>query len=89
MQGGLKAKRLSQLVASLGGNSARKGLGEADRLVRLRDLLLGANKGVAVAFKVKTSVLLYDGFRCFRGGNRNTMTVGFEGWSVRALRIAS
>lgn len=52
VQGGLKAKRLSQLVASLEGSSVRKGLGEAHRLVRLRDLMLGGNRGVAVAFKV-------------------------------------
>lgn len=55
MQGGLKAKRLSQLIASLGGSSARKGLGESHRLVRLRDLMLGGNKGVAVALKVTSS----------------------------------
>ncbi|CAM9146813.1 unnamed protein product, partial [Laminaria digitata] len=51
-KGGLKAKRLSQLIASLGGTSARKGLGEAHRLVRLRDLMLGGNRGVGVALKV-------------------------------------
>lgn len=57
VQGGLKAKRLSQLVASLGGSSARKGLGESHRLVRLRDLMLGGNKGVAVALKVTASAV--------------------------------
>eukprot|EP00752_Nemacystus_decipiens_P004803 g4371.t1 len=51
-KGGLKAKRLSQLIAPLWGDSARRGLSESCRLVGLKELRLGKNKGVAVALKV-------------------------------------
>lgn len=52
LQGGLKTKRLSQLIAPLRGESLRRGLGDTYRLVGLRELRLGRNMGVAVALKV-------------------------------------
>ncbi|CAM9538931.1 unnamed protein product [Ectocarpus fasciculatus] len=51
-KGGLKTKRLSQLIAPLRGDSLRRGLGDACSLVGLRELRLGRNMGVAVALKV-------------------------------------
>ncbi|CAN0174801.1 unnamed protein product [Ectocarpus sp. 12 AP-2014] len=51
-KGGLKTKRLSQLIAPLRGESLRRGLGDTYRLVGLRELRLGRNMGVAVALKV-------------------------------------
>lgn len=51
-QGGLKAKRLAQMVEPLKGNSPRKGLDDSYRLSSLRNLRPGVNKGVAVALKV-------------------------------------
>lgn len=60
-QGGLKAKRLAQLVEPLKGDSPRKGLGDSYRLLRLRNLRPGANKGVAVALKVNhTSTVFHS-----------------------------
>lgn len=52
LQGGLKTKRLSLLIAPLRGESIRRGLGDTYRLVGLRELRLGRNMGVAVALKV-------------------------------------
>lgn len=52
LQGGLKARRLSQLVSSLRGKSVRRGLDEGIRLVGLKELRIGRNMGVAVALKV-------------------------------------
>ncbi|CAM9230402.1 unnamed protein product, partial [Ectocarpus sp. 8 AP-2014] len=51
-KGGLKTKRLSQLIAPLRGESLRRGLGDTYHLVGLRELRLGRNMGVAVALKV-------------------------------------
>ncbi|CAM9911229.1 unnamed protein product [Ectocarpus sp. 6 AP-2014] len=51
-KGGLKTKRLSQLIAPLRGESLRRGLGGTYHLVGLRELRLGRNMGVAVALKV-------------------------------------